>query len=953
MFKQKELSKKLFILCFFLIVPLAISMFYSISLSANVSVSEALVETQENIVCSKNQINFQNNLISNEFSNSFIGIGTSSDPYLIENSSDLIKLQKNVNEEGKNYSGEYFILTNNINLNNMLWRPIGDGVTNPFEGIFDGNGYSIKNFDLMPSYTYNGLFGVINNARIINLQLSEITATGNVTRDMFLGGLVGYVNTGHSEPTYNSFITNVSISNSDLRITSSANTLLIGGIVGVSKSNYLYISNCEFIDSTITDWDDNIFSGGIIGSAQPTSQQGTIIEYARVTNAVIVAPSQKDNLKIRSSYYTLGAMYTYYGPYDHKNPDTSYSEIGVFNWLDSSTPNKWVLSDNEILLRGVGNVDFYMDTTHAQSSHSSTPYGIGVNATITVTANEDYAISSLIVKQDMYLKANSIVGIYEISDFSWLKPKADFGYLIIRNTQEVISFTIENIFDEINNRQGYFSIDLTTTQTRMDIPIIERYYDMSTNSWQQLLSVTKNIEQGNIIDNNTLQDAHTQNDIDINLYNNIYLSAINKNCFEFTKTGVTPIVINSNQFTFNDVHMNYILNGYTLNINYINGFMFNLEISTTNIVNYWFKPIGVEIYSYNDDSFSKINTSSSSPLILTNSLNKFLGWSTTKTTTLVDFYGRTDNENYIPWKDYKALIKANRANLTETNNLYEITGLSISQFSEWNFNDYNIGNILTLYPTWGGDTIRLFTNVYAYFNNAYKVKTNVYIDTNAERVSDFYRIQKNASHNLTLKNANGTILNNSNGGYLDILWYVGEKNDTDPEKPWDTLTGSGYGTLSEFDGVITTTMSGMDRQTGIVVILVPRTDIGIEITTNGIDFVNNLHYELNGEEYISNTTKLVYGEEYTITVHNIPKGYHLSDLKNTSTATNLHFTPKIKTCSFTVDSVDKLELTFTYSKGLFVELILYVLIAIIITAILISINLYISKHQKNNQNEEN
>lgn len=264
MFKQKKLSKILITLCLFLITSLVISMFYSISLSANINQSEALVESQEI------NPNFESKLISSEFSDSsFLGSGTSSDPYLIRNYSDLINLQKGVNDRNKRYHGEYFILTNNINLNNMAWRPIGDRLDRPFEGIFDGNGYSIKNFDLMPNYTYNGLFGVINNAKIINLQLSQITATGNITQDMFLGGLVGYVHTGHFDPNYSSFITNISVSNSDLRITSSTNTLLIGGIVGVSNCYYLYISNCEFINSTITDWNDNILSGGIIGSAQP------------------------------------------------------------------------------------------------------------------------------------------------------------------------------------------------------------------------------------------------------------------------------------------------------------------------------------------------------------------------------------------------------------------------------------------------------------------------------------------------------------------------------------------------------------------------------------------------------------------------------------------------------------------------------------------------------------
>ena len=83
------------------------------------------------------------------------GSGTQSNPYLISSKSDFTSLASNVNS-GTSYSGKYFQLTADINFGNAEFSGVGSGsVTDTsggdkyqFAGIFDGNGFEIKNFKL-------------------------------------------------------------------------------------------------------------------------------------------------------------------------------------------------------------------------------------------------------------------------------------------------------------------------------------------------------------------------------------------------------------------------------------------------------------------------------------------------------------------------------------------------------------------------------------------------------------------------------------------------------------------------------------------------------------------------------------------------------------------------------------------------------------------------------------
>lgn len=102
------------------------------------------------------------------------GTGTTEDdPYIISSPAELAYLSQEV-EGGNNYSGSFFKLSADIDLNSQLWTPIGKDWSRMFEGSFDGGGFQVKNLkidiDGQGGQNINaGLFGKVQNCTIKNL----------------------------------------------------------------------------------------------------------------------------------------------------------------------------------------------------------------------------------------------------------------------------------------------------------------------------------------------------------------------------------------------------------------------------------------------------------------------------------------------------------------------------------------------------------------------------------------------------------------------------------------------------------------------------------------------------------------------------------------------------------------------------------------------------------------
>lgn len=110
------------------------------------------------------------------------------DPYLISNASQLRWFASQVNDNGKNSICAQ--LTNDIDLNNVEWTPIGKSSSYSYKGTFDGRGYEIENLKIDSTSSNQALFGYVNGGTVKNLTVSGSVKGGDSTAGI-IGELAG------------------------------------------------------------------------------------------------------------------------------------------------------------------------------------------------------------------------------------------------------------------------------------------------------------------------------------------------------------------------------------------------------------------------------------------------------------------------------------------------------------------------------------------------------------------------------------------------------------------------------------------------------------------------------------------------------------------------------------------------------------------------------------------
>ncbi|MCL2040272.1 MAG: hypothetical protein FWG85_07575 [Bacteroidetes bacterium] len=204
----------------------------------------------------------------------FVGDGSSSNPYQIRNKTELENLADSVNTIDNWSSGIHFKVMNNITA--PVTKVIGTPLR-PFQGNFNGQGYTINLAIDKPSDEYVGLFGNVYYALIEN-----VIIRGFVNGGQAVGGIVGYsrnltikncINTGtvYGNLVVGAIVGLLSFSSTTTDCINTGNITGngdVGGIVGIIY-NYSLIENCINVGSiygisqTLTDFEDHI--GGIAG----------------------------------------------------------------------------------------------------------------------------------------------------------------------------------------------------------------------------------------------------------------------------------------------------------------------------------------------------------------------------------------------------------------------------------------------------------------------------------------------------------------------------------------------------------------------------------------------------------------------------------------------------------------------------------------------------------------
>lgn len=208
------------------------------------------------------------------------GTGSKTNPYKISSLSELMGLSEAV-AQGEDFEGRYFELQSdidlgNLELNNGCWNPIGwyqnrtdlgKAPSNPFKGNFDGAGNWISGLKFTKSdydYSYLGLFGRIEDARIENLNLEADEVSGEDNVGLLAGAVEG-----------NSRIYNVSV-NGVIYADGDA-----GGIAGevTGGSSRAVIENCRADNVVINSENRGSYVGGIAGNVQ----KAVLVDVAAIT----------------------------------------------------------------------------------------------------------------------------------------------------------------------------------------------------------------------------------------------------------------------------------------------------------------------------------------------------------------------------------------------------------------------------------------------------------------------------------------------------------------------------------------------------------------------------------------------------------------------------------------------------------------------------------------------
>ena len=162
--------------------------------------------------------------------------------YEVYNAEGLKNIAELVNEEWK--LGINITLTDNIDLTDIDWTPIGKDDNKAYTGTFDGNGKTITGLTVTGSYKYAGLFGDIDeNGTVKNVVLEDVQITSDNSSG-YAGGVAG-----DSWGT----IENCSVSGSV------SGTTFAGGVVGSQWGGSITGCNSSATVKGV------IFAGGIAG----------------------------------------------------------------------------------------------------------------------------------------------------------------------------------------------------------------------------------------------------------------------------------------------------------------------------------------------------------------------------------------------------------------------------------------------------------------------------------------------------------------------------------------------------------------------------------------------------------------------------------------------------------------------------------------------------------------
>ena len=193
----------------------------------------------------------------------FDGDGTADSPYLIGTPAEWNDLAEYMAETETDLTDKYVKLTADLDFSGVDIKPLSYDQITGFNGDLDGDGKTIKGFNIETGSTY---YAPIVTTALTDSRIHDLTVEGAaLVRHSYCGAVVGYL--------YGGTVSNVT-SNVELtfdNIDASTAPYSMGGVVGCCK--LATITDCSF-GGTITY--TPLYSGGISGYTEQTAVKGCV-----------------------------------------------------------------------------------------------------------------------------------------------------------------------------------------------------------------------------------------------------------------------------------------------------------------------------------------------------------------------------------------------------------------------------------------------------------------------------------------------------------------------------------------------------------------------------------------------------------------------------------------------------------------------------------------------------
>ena len=201
---------------------------------------------------------------------------------VISTAEELQAFANEVNVNRNAFNGKLVVLGADIDLAGIDWEPIGQTGTTTFNGVFDGQNYTISNLSVNSetetggNYS-SGLFGWVEthtagHGVIKNVKINGATVKGNHN----CGALVGYI-TEKNALVENCHVTGATISCTNAN--ADANGDKAGALIG-NATNATKVKDCTAANSTVSAGRD---AGQVIGAAKSANVTGCSATNVTVT----------------------------------------------------------------------------------------------------------------------------------------------------------------------------------------------------------------------------------------------------------------------------------------------------------------------------------------------------------------------------------------------------------------------------------------------------------------------------------------------------------------------------------------------------------------------------------------------------------------------------------------------------------------------------------------------